>query len=105
MPRVIFKYSDRGSLECEVRPGETVLDAALDNAAPGIIGQCGGAAPCLTCHCHVISWQGQLPAVEALEAEVLEYVYGQANDSRLACQIRVDATLSEIVVRPASRQI
>lgn len=105
MPRVTFEYDDRKRLVCDVRDGETVLDAALDNGAAGIIGQCGGAATCLTCHCHVLSFAGQLPDVEYLEAEVLEYVYNRALDSRLACQIRLGESLQEIVVKPARRQI
>lgn len=105
MPRVTFAYDDREQLACDVRDGETVLDAALDNGAAGIIGQCGGAATCLTCHCHVLSYMGTLPEIDYLEAEVLEYVYDRAVDSRLACQIRLGDSLREIVVRPARRQI
>ena len=90
---------------CDVREGETVLDAALDNAAPGIIGRCGGAATCLTCHCYVQSVEGLLTPVDALEEEVLEYVYDREPDSRLACQIRLSGELRAVVVKPAKRQI
>jgi len=105
VPQVTFEYEDRPSLICEVREGESVLDAALDNGVPGIIGQCGGAATCLTCHCYVLRHEGNLPAIEALEAEVLEYVYDRRPMSRLACQLPLRDGLRSVVVRPAARQI
>ena len=82
-----------------------MLDAALDHDVPGIIGQCGGAATCLTCHCYVQEVTGILQGPTADELEVLEYVYDRKVSSRLACEIRLGAGLLAIAVIAAPRQI
>jgi len=76
------------------------MDCALDNGVPGIAGQCGGGCTCGTCHCYVAdAWVDRVPAPEADELELLEYLPGRRPESRLACRIALDPTLDGLTVR------
>lgn len=102
---VTFVQTDGRRQVCRVRPGETVLDAALDNGVPGIVGQCGGGCTCATCHCYVAEpFRRHLPPPHPDESEMLAYVWHPGPGSRLACQIPMSAELDGLVVTvPASQ--
>ena len=53
MPRVTFV--DRGGVEhvLEAYQGETLMELAKRNNIDGILGDCGGACACATCHVYV----------------------------------------------------
>lgn len=105
MPVVTFIRPDGSSQRCQIAHGESVMDAALDHGVPGIRAQCGGGCTCATCHCYVLS-----PAAHALppphpdEVDMLAYVWQPQANSRLACQLRLDGALTEIVVEVPARQ-
>lgn len=86
-------------------PGDTLMDVALDNGVAGIKAQCGGGCTCCTCHCYVSApWFNELNAQHPDETEMLEYAWGKAENSRLACQVRLSADLDGIqVVVPAQQ--
>ena len=88
-----------------VAEGDSVMDGALDNNIPGIIGQCGGGCTCCTCHCYVVGdWYGLLPVPERDELELLEFAIDPGPTSRLSCQIVVTEKLDGLTVRvPASQ--
>ena len=46
MPRVTYLGADDVAREVTVLAGETLLDGALDNDIPGILGPCGGGCTC-----------------------------------------------------------
>lgn len=88
-----------------VAVGDTVLDGALDNGVPGIVGQCGGGCTCATCHCYLrVPDPATLPASDADELALLEYVPERRAESRLACQLRIEASMTAVVVEVPSRQ-
>lgn len=105
MPVVTFIHPDGTRQQCRVARGQSVMDAALDNGVPGILAQCGGGCTCATCHCYVLS-----PAIEALppphpdEVDMLAYVWEPHANSRLACQLRLEGALTEIVVEVPAQQ-
>ena len=67
---------------------ETLLDVALDNNVPGILGQCGGGATCCTCHCYVgEAWLYKINPPHQDELDMLVYAWGRMASSRLACQV------------------
>jgi len=102
---VIFILPDGQEQAVKVQAGETLMDAALDNGVAGIIAQCGGGATCCTCHCWVQQpWLQQLPAPHQDEQDMLEYAWGQAVGSRLACQVVVTRQLQGITVRIPAQQ-
>lgn len=103
MPQITYVQPDGTRVTCRIRTGESVLDGALDNAVPGILGQCGGACTCATCHCYVTD-----PAVAPArddELELLSYVPGRRHSSRLACQIRLEHPDDTLEVHVPRRQL
>ena len=105
MPRVIFIHPDGARETHELKAGDSVMDAALDNAVKGILAQCGGGCTCSTCHCYVEPpWGARVEPPVAEELELLEYVYDREPTSRLACQVFVSDDLDGIVVRIPIRQ-
>jgi len=106
VPRVTFLRADGVRSTVEVAAGDTVMDGALDNGIPGIIGQCGGGCTCSTCHCYVEPpWQDLLPPAEEDELALLEYAIDRRPGSRLACQIRVTEALDGLLVELPERQL
>lgn len=106
MPRVTYIEYSGATTTVEVATGDSVMDGALDNNIPGIIGQCGGGCTCSTCHCYVAeAWFGQLPAPHPDELELLEYAIGHNARSRLACQIKLTEDLDGLTVRLPEYQL
>jgi len=106
MTTVTIFESDGTKHVVEAAPGTSLMRAALDNAVPGILGDCGGSLSCATCHCYVDKvWLARLPPASATEREMLECVCAEMQEnSRLSCQIELTATLDGLVVRlPASQ--
>lgn len=54
-----------------------------------ILATCGGMALCATCHVQVLSGEKNLPAPEDQELDMLDTLPDAADDSRLACQLRL----------------
>ncbi len=106
MPRVTFVHPD-GREETHAAPvAHSVLDCALDNAVPGLLGQCGGAAICGTCQCYVAAeWFPLLPRADDVEQELLPYLFEPRPASRLACQIRLTEGLDGLRVLLPVRQV
>jgi 2Fe-2S ferredoxin len=93
MTKVTYVQPDGSLFTCELAPGESVMDGALDNGIPGILAQCGGACTCATCHCYLLAPSPpDLPPAGPDELELLEYVVERLPESRLACQIRPHGT-------------
>ena len=105
MPEVTYVQPDGSRRTCTIAAGESVLDGALDNGVPGILGQCGGGCTCATCHCYVTEpYVSQLEPPQPDEREMLEYVLDPRPNSRLACQIRLGDDLTELVVEVPAAQ-
>jgi 2Fe-2S ferredoxin len=79
--------------EVEVEPGETVLDAALDNDID-LNHQCGGNCVCSSCHIVVEQGLAGLNEPDEDELEMLEDVYDLTDSSRLSCQCIIAADLT-----------
>lgn len=102
---VTYVQPDGSRTTCELAAGESVMDGALDNGIPGILGQCGGGCTCATCHCYVHQpFLERLPSPHPDEIEILAYVRGRRPDSRLACQIFPDQALQGLTVEVPDRQ-
>jgi len=100
MPSVTYTQPDGSQQTLEVKEGTTLMRAAVSNGIDGIIGECGGQAMCATCHVYVRpEYADALPGMSDDEDEMLDCATAERLDrSRLACQIRIDAELAEIVV-------
>ena len=84
----------------EARPGRTVMDAAVQNDVPGILGECGGSCACATCHVYVDeAWRAAAGMPSASEDSMLSYAAAERRpNSRLGCQIVVTPALAGLVV-------
>lgn len=106
MPSITFITTSGDEVIIDMPVGYSVMEAATHNALPGIIGECLGSAACGTCHVYVEpEWIDRLPAPSELERETLELAIDPRPNSRLSCQIRVDARSDGLRVRLPSRQI
>ncbi len=99
MPTVIYVQADGTRNCCTLKPGDSVMDGALDNGIPGIKAQCGGGCTCATCHCYVRSpWFEQLPDPIDDEKDMLAYVWQPRYNSRLSCQVKVSQALDGMII-------
>jgi len=88
-----------------VPAGTTVMEAAILHEVPSIVGFCGGMCACGTCHCYPVGDPARrLSAPDENENDTLQRVLDRRADSRLGCQIRLDETLSGLVIRLPARQ-
>ena len=105
MVQVTFIQPDGQSETFESKPGDTLMDVALDNGVAGIKAQCGGGCTCCTCHCWVaVPWFEALPEPHKDELDMLEYAWGRAAGSRLACQVPLSSELDGIQVEVPAQQ-
>ncbi|MDB5395634.1 MAG: (2Fe-2S) ferredoxin [Rhodospirillales bacterium] len=80
-------------------PGESAMRCATAHLVPGIIGECGGAMACATCHGYVgDSWFDRIPAPSPQEREMLSGCIDRRPNSRLCCQIRLTEELDGLTI-------
>ncbi len=81
-------------------PGLNLMEIAVSQEIPGIIGRCGGFATCGTCHVYLTdSAGGDFAPPTETEIDVLAGVSADVTaQSRLACQLTIDERHSSIVV-------
>ena len=73
----------------------TVMKAARNAGVAGIIGECGGACACGTCHVYLCPrGLAALGPATGAEMNILDFEDNATAQSRLACQIKVE-TLPE----------
>jgi ferredoxin, 2Fe-2S len=101
MPKITYVSHDGAETTIEVPNGENVMRGALYNGIDGIVGECGGAPSCATCHCYVDeAWIEAVggPADES-ECDLLEAAACERRPaSRLSCQIVMHEALAGLVV-------
>jgi 2Fe-2S ferredoxin len=107
MPKVIYVASGGAQTTVEVLVGENVMRGALYNDIDGIVGECGGALACATCHVYVDdAWTAKVggPA-STQEREMLDSAAAERKpNSRLGCQIILDTALDGLVVHMPDKQ-
>jgi len=86
--------------------GDTVMRCATEHAVAGIIGECGGAMACATCHGYLAEpWFSMLPPPSTQEREMLSGCIGLKANSRLTCQIQLEDRLDGITVEVPNSQV
>lgn len=107
MPQVTYMSHDGTRQTLDIPVGENVMHGALYNGVEGIVGECGGALACATCHCYIDSaWTDRVggPATQQ-EREMLESAVAEVTPaSRLTCQVIVDERLDGLIVHMPDRQ-
>ena len=101
MVSITFIQPDGDQTVATVKPGCSLMQAAVDHSVRGIIGECGGSMACATCHCYIDhSWIDLTGPASTGEADMLELAMGEIRpESRLACQITLTPALDGLVVR------
>lgn len=79
--------------------GTSLMQLAVENLVPGIDGDCGGECRCATCHCYIDQpWLDKLGPASEDELLMLEGAIDPQPNSRLGCQVKLDASLNGIRV-------
>ena len=105
MPKITFIQTDGKSQVVDAEAGLTVMEAAKKDLVPGIEAECGGACACATCHVYVdAAWTEKVGKPSDMEADMLDFAFDVRDESRLSCQIKVDAGLEGLVLRVPAKQ-
>ena len=100
MPLIRFIQPDGSEASVDANVGDSVMQTAVNNQIPGILGDCGGSCSCATCHAYVdAAWTGHMPPAEPYEVDMLTCAMDVRENSRLTCQIFVTPELDGLVLR------
>lgn len=108
MPRITYHQPQGSQQTIELDEPAPIMQTALRNGVPGIVGECGGQAMCATCHVYVREdYLDRLPEKSEDEEEMLEEVASEFDErrSRLGCQITIGEDLDEIEVDVPESQV
>jgi 2Fe-2S ferredoxin len=99
MPTITFIQYDGRAHKIEAEIGQSVMQVAVDNQIPGILGDCGGNCSCGTCHGYVDKASAaRIPAADSYERDLLSCASSPTEDSRLTCQIIVTDALDGMII-------
>lgn len=106
MPLIHITQPDGKTIDVDVPVGVSVMRSAIDAGIPGIIGECGGAAMCGTCHVFVApEWIAQLGPIRRNEDDLLECTATpRRSTSRLGCQLRMTEKMAGLRLALPERQ-
>lgn len=97
--KAVFIESSGTEHVVEATAGKSLMQIAIEQQLPGIIGDCGGSASCGTCQGYVDApWFDKLGPASDDEMAVLDGVVNYQDNSRLTCQIIMTAELDGIRV-------
>jgi 2Fe-2S ferredoxin len=100
MPKITYIEHTGKEHVVEAPVGQTVMEAAVKHAVPGIDADCGGACACATCHVYVDpGWAGKTGEASSMEQSMLDFANDVEDTSRLSCQIKITPELDGLVVR------
>ncbi|MCY7287128.1 MAG: (2Fe-2S)-binding protein [Cryobacterium sp.] len=106
-PTIRYYAPDGALFEIVGRIGDSVMETGVKNGVPGILAECGGACSCATCHVYVDDASFELAgAPDDLEDDMLDGAASERlSNSRLSCQLRIQADFNGFTVRIAPEQI
>ena len=91
---------DGREITADVKEGLNLMEAAVANNIPNVIGECGGNLSCATCHVYVTDdWAAKTGPAGDFEDPMLDVADAERRDgSRLSCQLKMSADLDGIVL-------
>ncbi len=100
MAKVTWILGDGREITANVPIGHTLMEAAVANSVPNVIGECGGCLSCATCHVYVDpAWYGKTGGPGDMESDMLEITMAERRaTSRLSCQIQASDALDGLVL-------
>ena len=98
--KATWKLADGSEITADVANGTNMMQAAVDNNIPGVIGECGGCLSCATCHVYVdADWVAKTGTADDFEDAMLDVAEAERTDaSRLSCQIEASDDLDGLVL-------
>ena len=98
--KVIWKMADGREIAADVANGINMMEAAVANNVPHVIGECGGNLACATCHVYVDdAWREATGEAGEYEDAMLDVTEAERLDSsRLSCQIVASDDLDGLVL-------
>jgi 2Fe-2S ferredoxin len=107
MTKATFICADGAHRDVDIAVGTNLMRAACDHGIDDIVGDCGGALSCATCHVFVEDGHAdRLSSMAPSEDQMLDYTAAARQpNSRLASQIVMSAATEGIVVRIANPQV
>jgi len=100
MAHVTWQLPDGSEISAEVKDGLSMMEGAVANNVPHVIGECGGCLSCATCHVYVHpDWIDKVGALDDMQDAMLDATEAERQDtSRLSCQITASAALDGLVL-------
>jgi ferredoxin, 2Fe-2S len=96
---LIITLRDGSEISVAVPPSLTLMEAIRDHGGEELAAICGGGCSCATCHVRVAAaFLALLPPLSGDEDALLDGSDHRAANSRLACQIPLDAALNGLRV-------
>jgi 2Fe-2S ferredoxin len=107
VPTVVFIGPDGQQHAVAAEPGRSVMETAVRNDVPGIVGQCGGSLACASCHVYVQDpWLERTGDPSDMEDDMLDGAMAERRPgSRLSCQLSMCAELDGLTVEIAPEQV
>ena len=100
MPKITYIEASGKEHVIDAPNGQTVMEAAVKHAVPGIDADRGGACACATCHVYVDpEWLGKTGESNSMEQSMLDFANDVEDNSRLSCQIKISDELDGLIVR------
>ena len=98
--QVTWKLADGREIKAEVKDGLNLMEAAVANNVPHVIGECGGSLSCATCHVYVDeAWIAKVGTPDRFEDGMLDVAEAERRaSSRLSCQIKAGPALDGLVL-------
>jgi len=83
----------------EAKPGQSVMEVAIEAGIPEIATDCGGVCSCASCHVYVDEkWLAGFPPLSKNESALLSLLEERKPNSRLSCQLRVSEDMDGLTV-------
>jgi ferredoxin, 2Fe-2S len=91
---------DGRHVTADVKEGLSLMEAAVANNIPNVIGECGGNLSCATCHVYVAEeWVAATGTAGDFEDPMLDVAEAERKaTSRLSCQLKMSPALDGIVL-------
>jgi 2Fe-2S ferredoxin len=99
MPQIFVTSRDGTTSTIDAMEGLSVMEAIRDAGLDELLALCGGCCSCATCHVYVDPAQAaSLNPLSPDEDDLLESSDHRTKNSRLSCQIRVEAVMDGLMV-------
>ncbi|TNE63167.1 MAG: 2Fe-2S iron-sulfur cluster binding domain-containing protein [Rhodobacteraceae bacterium] len=107
MVKLIFENAQGSRQIVDARVGDNIMFTAVSNGIAEVVGECGGAAMCATCHVYLSPELAEIAdPKQEIETEMLDCAAAEVTDfSRLGCQVQITTEMEGMVVHLPESQV